>query len=394
MRRLWVASIVGGMIACFPVGAVSGGAVQAAVTGHWTATGSMRVARDHFAWTALRDGRVLVVGGQGGTVTLRSTELYDPSRGTWSAGPPMHVPRYGPSATLLRDGRVMVAGGYCRALGGDLETAEIYDPSTNSWTWTNRMLSFRREHDATLLHDGRVLVTGGFEGDTVTALAEIFDPGSQRWLPAPPMSSPRLGHTATVLPGGRVLVTGGEMPRGVVAPILPGLPAGAYFRGPAGELFDPTTMAWLPTGGMHIRRNSHTATLLADGTVLIAGGYNPIGDGQVASAEIFDEKTLLFAPISPMNVARAGHSAVLLADGSVLVAGGKRDRSGALGSVERYLPAGHTWVRMPDMIGTHTFALSMRLPDGRVLVAGGASGPGAGDTAGAGDSTGAETYSG
>jgi hypothetical protein len=256
------------------------------------------------------------------------------------------------------------------------------------------MLDVRREHDATLLWDGRVLVTGGFEGDSVLALAEIFDPASQRWLPAPPMSSPRLGHSATVLHDGRVLVTGGEMPRGVVAPLVPGAPAGAYFRGPAGEIFDPTIMAWLPTGGMRIRRNAHTATLLADGTVLIAGGYNPIGDAQVASAEVFDPKSLLFVPIAPMYVARAGHSAVLMDDGSVLVAGGKRDRQGALGSVERYLPASRTWVRMPDMLSTHTLHLAMRLSDGRVLIAGGASGPGAGDTAGAGDPTGAETYSG
>jgi hypothetical protein len=187
-----------------------------------------------------------------------------------------------------------------------------------------------------------------------------------------------------VLRDGRVLVTGGETPRGVVAPLLPGVPAGAYFRGPAGELYDPTTGAWLPTGGMHIRRSGHTATLLPDGTVLLAGGYNPLANGQVASAELFDAKTLMFRPTGAMGVARAGHSAVETNDG-VLVVGGKRSQYGPpLGSAELYRPATGTWVPMPSMIAGHTFATALRLSDGSVLVAGG--------TSAGGDTTGAETY--
>jgi hypothetical protein len=83
-----------------------------------------------------------------------------------------------------------------------------------------------------------------------------------------------------------------------------------------------------------------------------------------------------------------------------IAAGGRRSVdggetvTGALGSAERCLPVSRTRVPIPDMLSTHTFHLAMRLPDGRVLIAVGASGPGAGDTAGAGDTTGAETYSG
>jgi hypothetical protein len=140
------------------------------------------------------------------------------------------------------------------------------------------------------------------------------------------------------------------------------------------------------SGGMHIRRNSHTATLLGDGTVLIAGGYSPIGDGQVASAEIFDPRSLLFHPIAPMGTARAGHMAVLLGDGSVLVAGGKRDRVGALGTAELYRPSTGVWTPLPSMLSARSFSIALRLADGRVLIAGGA--------AAGGDTTGAETYPG
>jgi hypothetical protein len=298
----------------------------------------------------------------------------------------MTVPRYGPSATALPDGRVLVAGGYYRAAGGDLGTAEIYDPATGRWSWTARMYTSRREHLATPLRDGRVLLTGGFSGDSVLALAELFDPVRENWVPAVPMQSPRVGHTATVLQDGRVLVTGGEMPRGVSAPLLPGIPSGAYFRGPAGELYDPTTGGWLPTGGMHSRRSSHTATLLPDGTVLIAGGYDQLANSQVASCEIFDPRTLLFRPTGAMGGSRAGHSAVTMDGGGVLVAGGRRDYFGALGSAELYRPQTGTWVPMPSMLSAHTFHTALRLSDGRVLVAGGSTA--------SGDTTGSETYAG
>jgi hypothetical protein len=93
------------------------------------------------------------------------------------------------------------------------------------------------------------------------------------------MAAPRLGHIAALLPDGRVLVAGGEAAYGLVMPLVPGVPAGAYARERAAELYDPLLGGWLPTGAMHTRRTGHTATLLPDGRVLVAGGYDPGTNG-------------------------------------------------------------------------------------------------------------------
>jgi hypothetical protein len=99
------------------------------------------------------------------------------------------------------------------------------------------------------------------------------------------MAAPRLGHTATVLADGRVLVAGGEAAQGVLVPTFPGVPAGISARSRAAELYDPLLGVWTPTGAMGTRRASHTATLLTDGRVLVAGGH--AADGSTGRAETF-----------------------------------------------------------------------------------------------------------
>jgi hypothetical protein len=124
--------------------------------------------------------------------------------------------RAGMTATLLRDGRVLVAGGQ-QLDHPDLapfREAEIFDPTTGRWTATGSMATGRSSQFAIRLSDGRVLVAGGYADvagctNNSTWRAEIWDPSTKLWSDAPHMIKPRSDPSGVVLPDGRVLVAGG-----------------------------------------------------------------------------------------------------------------------------------------------------------------------------------------
>jgi hypothetical protein len=163
-----------------------------------------------------------------------------------------------------------------------------------------------------------------------------------------------MGHTATLLPDGKVLVAGGVDNIRAVA---------------SAELYDPATGTWAATGSMTTSRVGHTATLLPDGKVLVAGG-----DG-LASAELYDPASGTWAATGSMTTSRSDHTATLLAGGRVLVAGGYSDfGSRLLGSAELYDPATGDWTAAGSMTSPRILHTATLLPDGQVLVAGGAIG--------------------
>ncbi len=162
------------------------------------------------------------------------------------------------------------------------------------------------------------------------------------------MGGAREGHTATLLANGKVLVTGG---------------IGDTTLSSA-ELFDPTTETFASTGNMTIPRTGHSATLLTNGKVLIAGGNND--NGPNTAAELYDPASGTFASTGSMTAARTGHTATLLSNGKVLITGGFS------AAAELFDPGTGTFTATGSMAAEHSSESATLLPNGKVLVSGGA----------------------
>jgi hypothetical protein len=289
-------------------------------TRSWTATGSLNNGRGQPTGTLLPDGKVLVVGDYNDAANSRTAELYDPNTGTWTLTGSLAFGRTDHTATLLLDGRVLVAGGSDdRDVEGDpgAVAAELYDPETGSWTRTGDMTMARTFHSATLMPDGTVLVVGGYgENDKPYESAELYDPRTGLWtLIDSPMAAIKRDpghaeHAAVLLPDGTVLIVGAYS---LVDDVL-------------AEVYDPRTGRWTATGPMLADGTRWTATLLPDGMVLVAGGQaNTSVEGQdpaIAIAQLYDPATNSWIEAAHLKLARRYHTATLLLDGSVLVAGG------------------------------------------------------------------------
>ena len=234
--------------------------------GRWIPTASMNLPRWGHSATLLRDGRVLVAGGAMNAgccekTALSSTELYNPVSNTWTPGRSMGTVRYSHTGILLADGRVLVVGGNGGSRPAQLASAEIYDPSTDRWTPVAHMSAPRVEHTATALPDGKVLVVGGVSEDTYWPTSELFNPETGLWSRIGDMAVPRAGHTATAWKDGRVLVAGGLT--GYSQPLA------------TAEIYDPHTSQWDTAVSMKGPRYLHTATLLSDEKrIAFIGGWN------------------------------------------------------------------------------------------------------------------------
>jgi Galactose oxidase, central domain len=198
-------------------------------------------------------------------------------------------------------------------------------------------------HTATLLKNGRVLSAGGTDSNG-TALGDLFDPATATFSPTATGGTQALWLAAALLLDGRALLAGGQF-----TTLVSGPPRCCLF-GPnsyaLGILFRSSDESFFAFGHMSTSRAFHTATRLGDGEVLIAGGaivHSYARDLKIitsvtplASAELFNPITVTFTYTGDMTTARSWHTATLLGNGSVLVAGGVDANGNVLSTAELY----------------------------------------------------------
>ncbi|CAF1690851.1 unnamed protein product, partial [Adineta ricciae] len=149
------------------------------------------------------------------------------------------------------------------------------------WTMTTDMNDARRFHRASILLNGQRLVTGGYysiRGDSFLRSAELYDPSTSTWTTKANMNAARVRHTASVLSNGTILVAGGSS---------------VYTYPYSAELYDPSTNNWTMTPNMNAARSGHTASVLSNGKILVTGGSNIDSDSNeyLSSAELYDPLT-------------------------------------------------------------------------------------------------------
>ena len=336
--------------------------------GTWTRTDPLPQAKWATASVVLRDGRIMVVGGAAGSSSfdaVASTAIFDPATGHWSQMTDMLQARAYAMAVTLADGSVLVAGG--SRDGQPLDTAERYYPGVGTWVAAGRINLPRTQGTLTLMGDGRVLAAGGgIEGTpgwSTTASAEIFDPTTGMWTLTAPMSVARGRHTATLLADGEVLVTGGA----------------TTYHGETGdvtattEIYDPRASTWRAASPMSEPRYVHAAVRLSDGRILVAGGWYATSNSDPSheTAEIYDPATDHWTATGSMTNARAEFGLVPLLDGRILALGGVDPSYKVQAGSELYDPATGEWQVTGGLGVAIEWAAVQTLPDGRVLVAGG-----------------------
>jgi len=286
---------------------------------------------------------VLIAGGNTAAGDV-SAELYDPSTGLFAPTGDMRSPRTGHQAVLLMDGKVLIVGGVSSVDGALLNAAELYDPYTGSFTATGSMLEAVAD-TATLLLNGNVLVTHsivGYDtfGEVFVRHAELYEPSTGSFTATGEMIDFHNFPTATRLRNGDVLIAGGDIGDG-------------DGPSPSADRYDPVSRTFSASASLTAGREGHTATLLSEGSVLFTGGHGgvPVGGGRydnLASAELYDPASRTFRPSSAMSTGRESHQATLLNSGAVLITGGAEyypfgagDRPpvyGLLSSAELYTP--------------------------------------------------------
>ncbi len=278
----------------------------------------------------------------------------------WSTLLDWPKPLHAAEAVVLLDGRVLIVGASTWLL--DTTVPELRELAAPK---DHRLYG----HTLTRLADGRVLLVGGSSsisqgsyshGSTVL---EMFDPKSERWveLQAPPPMAGRVYHTTTLLADGRLLIAGGYASGGRLA------------RQEATTfLYDPGSNRWLPGPTMKQKRENHTATRVANGRVVVIGGqFYDDGNHPAAEVEVFDAATLSFNTMHPSPVPRSQHRAVHLKGGHILLVGGWAGDYGRARIVDRYEPAEDRWIEAAELSVGRGDVSATRFDNGQVLVVGG-----------------------
>ena len=347
----------------------------------------------------LADGRVLVAGGVGTSAGTASAVVFDPTTLTVESVGDMSVRRSAYAAARLPLGEVLIAGGINAQQG--LRTSEIFDPVTSSFRPTTSLpaaswftsaaplpngtvlvagvvggnvifdpaleqfipaadLSGRTMPAIAQLEDGRVVCTGGVGPDpNISRVITIFDPVTRTYAPAGDMAQPRFGHTATALADGRVLIAGGAINN-------VDLGTTESVETASAELFDPATGISTPLWDNVETRPYHRVSILATGEVLNTGGLS-LGSSK---ADLVDPVTRTSKPLPPMAMARTGHTSTVLGSWDVLIAGGQYWEE-PTATAELFHAASRSFSQVSPMQVERTDHAATLLPSGKVLVTGG-----------------------
>lgn len=392
-------------------------------TGLFTGTGPMSTGRTDHTATLLPNGMVLVVAGRNSVGSLALCDLYDPASGTFTPTGSLSVPRNLHTSTALPNGLVLVAGG-AKDTAGNLASAELYNPQTGMFSATGSMSVSRHYHTSILLPNGKVLIVGGWHSTIteqfVTASSELFDPATTTFESTGSTIQARSAHSATLMPNGFVMVTGGartgiflssaelydpqepnpgvsnllgtsicksSLHTSVLMPNGKILIAGGYFGAVAKPhltslaVFDPINQSVNFPSTMTDGRSSHTATLLPNGKILIAGGEGETSQHNAIplnKTEIFDSYNLTCTVNTQMTSSRSSHTATILSDGRVLFCGGESYTGPNVPLVSTVMTAelyNSNLGIFTQIAGTINFArmkhTSTKLPNGKVLITGG-----------------------
>ena len=339
-------------------------AARAAGASAWQMVAPLNQGRTLSAAAVLKDGRILVAGGQSETFTgsgdfsqhsTNSAEIFDPASGRWQQTSGMSTYRRKLSLITLADGRALAIGGAtsakvfgaslalntpCPTAGctgptaqvaqWHLRSAELYDPAAGTWAPAGNMAVARIWPTATLLGDGTVLVTGGG-----VSTAERYDPVTTTWRAAGDTGVARLRDTATSLRDGRVLDCGGYGTNG--QPLS------------SCATYDPTSNTWHAAAAIPVPVADQAAARLRDGRVVIAGGQTGADDHATAATQLWDPVDGRWRQLSSLGVPRASAAVATLADGSVLVCGGLDGAADAVADCDGLAPTSLRWSSAPPL---------------------------------------------
>jgi hypothetical protein len=329
--------------------------------------------------TLMQNGKVLLLGGD---PCGDFAAIFDPASNRFAPAGRTMSTRFAPLVTLLADGRVLIAGGrgseYSTSAGVStsgwayLTSTEIYEPTSGRFLASGNMANSHVRGTATLLADGRVLISGGMRngggGGASTSDAEVFDPAVGTFTTAGTMNSQRTDHTATLLANGEVLIAGGW--NGHAADAADDPPWDPLFV----ELFDTVRGSFQVAGTMSTTRVGHTATRLPNGQVLLLGGVLAV---QNIHTELHPAYAELYAPtmgtinsLSTTAPPQSKYTTTLLSSGKMLLLGGSIN-SIAVDSAELLDPATGIMTLTTSLSTPRVGHTATLLGDGRVLVIGG-----------------------
>ncbi|MFL5349560.1 MAG: Kelch repeat-containing protein [Hyalangium sp.] len=224
---------------------------------------------------ALPDGSVLVLGTEFDDDLERGTraELLRPGASAWEpAGQTVRIYHVGP--VCLSGQQVIIAGGRDNGMGFAIiegthyappleQSTELWEPEGRTWrTAAGALLEPREEAQGVTLSDGRILIVGGWHQGQLLTTAELWDPRTERWSPAGSLSTPRSSFALTALPDGRAAVSGG-------------LGSGPFEATKSVELWDPQSHTWSVGPPLAQARAGHLLAPVGPGVFLVVGNYRP-----------------------------------------------------------------------------------------------------------------------